>query len=140
MMKRYIETWRANNLINLALLESIRVDCFNELVLQKRLMNEFVHMHRVRMLWLQQNTPELFSDLNDAFPSEFHKQSLLDALNKSGEAMAKMIEQKFEEGRVKGFATPGAFLSYIVSHESQSRNEILLMIGFVNPSGAPVLR
>jgi hypothetical protein len=140
IMKRYIETWKANNLINLALLESIHADCFNELVLQKRLMNEFAHIHRVRMLWLQQNTPELFTELNDSFPPEFHKQSLLDALSKSGEAMTKMIEQKFEEGRVKGFATPGAFLNYIVSQESQCRNEILLMIGFLNTPGSLVFQ
>lgn len=97
-----------------------------------KLMEQFAHMHQVRMLWLGQNNPELAVELTEAFPQRFHKQSLLDALSKSGEAMTKMIEKKFNEGRIVGFKTPIEFLNYIVSYESQSRNRIVLMIGFAN--------
>jgi uncharacterized damage-inducible protein DinB len=132
-MKRFIETWKVNNFINLALLERIEDDYFEELPLQKneRLIDEFAHMHRVRMLWLHQNTPELFADVSDTFPPQFHKRGLLDALRKSGEAMTRMIERKLTEGRINGFKTPIEFLNYIVSCESQSRNKIVLMIGFI---------
>lgn len=133
-MERFIETWKVNNFINLALLECIEEDYFNEQSLQKneRLMEQFLHMHQVRMLWLGQNNPELIVELAGTFPQRFHKRSLLEALSKSGEAMTRMIEIKFKEGKISGFKTPIEFLNYIVSYESQSRNKIVLMIGFVN--------
>lgn len=133
-MKRFIETWKVNNFISLALLECIEEDHFNEQSLQKneRMIEQFMHMHQVRMLWLGQNNPELVVELAGAFPQRFHKQGLLDALSKSGEAMTKMIETKFKEGKINGFKTPIEFLNYIVSYESQSRNKIVLMIGFAN--------
>jgi uncharacterized damage-inducible protein DinB len=133
-MKRFIETWKVNNFINLALLECIDDDHFNDMSSHRndKLMEQFAHMYQVRMLWLDQNTPELATELAGSFPQRFHKQSLLDALSKSGAAMTKMIEKKFTEGKISGFKTPIEFLNYIVSYESQSRNKIVLMIGFAN--------
>jgi uncharacterized damage-inducible protein DinB len=134
IMKRFIETWKVNNFINLALLECIDDDHFNDQSSQRndKLMEQFAHMYHVRMLWLDQNTPELVTELARVFPQRLHKQSLLDALSKSGAAMTKMIEKKFTEGKINGFKTPIEFLNYIVSYESQSRNKIVLMVGFMN--------
>jgi hypothetical protein len=129
-MKRKSEAWKVNNVINLTLLDCIDDSYFNDSLGQKNsdLLEQFAHIHQFRMLWLNQNAPELFVEFATVFPEHARKSNLMEALRNSGEAMTKMIEMTFEDGRVNGFNSPGDFLNYIISCESVYRNKIVMML------------
>jgi hypothetical protein len=129
-MKRKSEAWKVNNMINLTLLDCIDDSYFNDsLGLQSsELLEQFSHIHQFRLLWLNQNAPDLCAEFRTSFTDQTKRTTLMEALRSSGEAMTKMIEMKFQEGRVAGFNSPGDFLNYIVSCESVYRNRIVLML------------
>ena len=129
-MKRQSEAWKVNNVINLTLLDCIDDAYFNDSLGQKNseLLEQFAHMHQFRLLWLSQNAPDLFAQYASSLPEPARKPNLMEALRSSGEAVTRMIEMKFREGRVRGFSSPEDFLNYLVSCESVYRNRIVLML------------
>ena len=74
--------------------------------------------------------PELLAGLTKLEKTELDRKSLYAELEKSGAAIAGLLEQAAAgEDRVKGFKPHGtAFFAYLVSHESHHRGQIVLTL------------
>lgn len=131
MHEQLIDTWHIHNRINLYLLNAIDESHFIDQVAGKgRTVGEaMAHLHNVRLMWLKAGYPELLSAVEKIDKEQITKKVLLDQLEKSGQAIASMLEQGFADGRIKGFKPhPAAFLGYLISHESHHRGQIALAL------------
>jgi uncharacterized damage-inducible protein DinB len=131
-MKEQLDTWRINNRINLYLLEAIDENSLSDVSASKgrKVGDQFAHLHHVRMMWLKAAAPELLEGLLKMdIEVTINKAILQTELQKSAEAMAKLLEKGFTENKIKGFKPhPAAFLGYLISHESHHRGQIILTL------------
>lgn len=121
--KYFLETWDIHNRINLYLLAAIEPEHLKDVSASKgrNVGEQFAHIHNVRLMWLKQAAPELFSKLQkiekeDATAKQLLHQSITD----SGLAMKMLLAKGVESGgKIKGFKPHvAAFLGYLISHES----------------------
>ena len=134
-MQRFIDTWQVNNNINLFLINSINDEYFLHHPIRKTsaLSEQFLHIHNARMLWIRQNDPKLVDQivrLNNG--NKTKKEELQLALIQSGEAIATILERAIQTNKFRGFGTPLDFLNYILSMESQHRNNIIISLAFLS--------
>ncbi|MBL7886224.1 MAG: hypothetical protein JNJ52_05720 [Flavobacterium sp.] len=137
-MNPIIETWQIHNRINLYLLHSIDELYLSSVSLSKgRTVGEhFAHIHNVRLMWLKAAMPDLLSTVEKIEKDNITKAILITQLNKSEEAISKLIENALQEGKLKGFKPhPTAFLGYLISHESHHRGQITMCL---KQSGHPI--
>ncbi|MEP7080537.1 MAG: DinB family protein [Ginsengibacter sp.] len=137
-MREIIETWEINNSINLYLLNAIANENLSSISASKgRTVGEhFAHIHNVRLMWLKEAMPELWSTVEKIEKENISKKIILEQLTKSGKAISRLLEKALQEGRLKGFKPhPTAFLGYIISHESHHRGQIVMCL---KQSGHPV--
>lgn len=95
----------------------------------------FAHVHNVRMMWLQPLNADLAKSINK-IPTRTRndkaiitKQYLTSALQQSGDALGKAIEQRLQFGKVSIMKpTPTAFIGYLISHEAYHRAEICMTL------------
>lgn len=138
--KLILEVWQIHDRINLFLLEAVEEkDLANTSASKGRSVGEqFAHMHNVRLMWLKSAAPDLLSGLNKIEKEHAHdKKLLIKSLKESGKSMEKLFEQSLASGgKVKGFRPhAGAFLGYLISHESHHRGQITLSL---KQSGKPL--
>jgi uncharacterized damage-inducible protein DinB len=131
-MKDLIETWFIHDRINRYLLDAIDQHHLGAVSASKgrNVQEQFAHIHNVRLMWLKAAAPDLLADQikieKESVPT---KSELSFLLTQSGEAIGKLLEKAFTEGKIKGFKPhPVAFFGYLISHESHHRGQIMLAL------------
>jgi uncharacterized damage-inducible protein DinB len=133
MPDQLLETWQIHDRINLYLLDAIDSTALESHSASKgrSVGEQFAHIHNVRLMWLKSAAPDLLKGLAkvegvQAGDKKLLRKSLID----SGKAIGSLLESSLEAGRkVKGFKPHvGAFLGYLISHESHHRGQIALSL------------
>jgi uncharacterized damage-inducible protein DinB len=137
-MLQIIETWQIHNRINLYLLQAIAAEHLLDIAASKgRTVGEHLaHIHNVRLMWLKEAMPEALATVEKIEKEYISKKLLEQQLQKSGNAIAKLLEQALATGKLKGFKPHAtAFLGYLIAHESHHRGQALLCL---KQSGHPI--
>lgn len=137
-MNPLIDTWNIHNRINLYLLNAVAEEALPATASSKgRTVGEqFAHIHNVRLLWLKATQPDLLALVEKIEKENITKFLLVEQLQKSGQAVASLLEKALAEGKLKGFKPhPEAFLGYLISHESHHRGQLALSL---KQAGHPV--
>ena len=128
-MNEITDTWNIHNRINLYLLEALAEEHLADTAASKgrSVGEQFAHIHNVRLMWLKASEPVLLEGLLKLEKgTPLTKKLLSEELVKSSEAIARLLDKCFAEGRIRGFKPhPSAFLGYLISHESHHRGQIM---------------
>ena len=131
-MSALIETWVISHKMNEYLLSGIKEEYLADILLAKgrSVGQQFAHIHNVRLMWTRVAAPDLdetFTKIDADAP--ITKKILLDAFEKSTDAIAVLLRRGFETGRIKGFKPhPEAFLGYMIAHEAHHRGQIIITL------------
>jgi len=127
-----VEAWVIHDRINRYMLDAVP-DAALECVSASKgrtVAEQFAHIHNVRLMWMKAAAPALLEGLTKLEKGSLTKQGLTEELERSGLAIAKLLEQAaVNEDKVKGFKPHGtAFYAYLISHESHHRGQIALTL------------
>jgi uncharacterized damage-inducible protein DinB len=133
MSNQLTETWNIHNRINIYLLEAVDDGSLALHAASKgrSVGEQFAHIHNVRLMWLKAARPDLLEGLAKIEPSDAGDKKLLkNSFVQSGEAIAKLLDDSVaSDNKVKGFKPhAGAFLGYLISHESHHRGQLALSL------------
>jgi uncharacterized damage-inducible protein DinB len=127
-----LDTWQISDRINLYMLDAVDPASLDSQSASKgrTIGEQFAHIHNVRLMWLKSAAPELLTGLNKLEKTEANNKNLLKkSLTDSGKAIGVLLNQSSKTGKVKGFKPHvGAFLGYLISHESHHRGQIALSL------------
>jgi uncharacterized damage-inducible protein DinB len=132
--KQLLETWEIHNRINLYLLDAIDKASLNDAPTGskgKTVGEQLAHLHNVRLMWLKAAAPGLLEGLEKIEKDSATDKTLLKkSFEKSGKVIGQLLTNSIADGgKVKGFKPHvGAFLGYMISHESHHRGQIMLAL------------
>jgi uncharacterized damage-inducible protein DinB len=134
LIKQILNAWQVNQQTNAVLLRAISEKGLAAVPYGSKGRNvaqAFCHMHKVRFAWLRYNDSDLARRL-PLFPRAAapKKQDLKNALERSGKAVQRLLEQCLKgERSIKLFKkNPVRWMSYLISHESHHRGQIALAL------------
>ncbi len=134
LQKELIEAWRANNRINLFLIDKISgegMQCSLSTRGGKSVARQFTHMHNVRLWQLEARAKDLSKGLYKFGPKEEpSKKELKQALEESADRIEVFLSRILTgDGKARSFKR-GIYttLSYFVAHESHHRGSTLLTL------------
>ena len=134
MKDQLLDAWRIHNKMNLLLIDHI-----SESGMQKTLSPrggrtialQFVHMHNVRMGWLEICAKDIFKKYRMlAKEAPITTKELRKAFEDSAKGLEELFSRSWDDGgKVKGFKKGVIpMLGYFISHESHHRGSILLTL------------
>lgn len=134
MIEQVLESWGINQKMNLVTINHTTDDGMLK-TLSKRggrtVYQQWVHVHNVRIKWLEVTAPDLFKKYKPLDKEKkFNRNVLTKALNESANGIAELLNRGWNEnGKIKNFKTGVIpFMSYLISHESHHRGNILLTL------------
>ena len=130
---QFLETWDIHNRINLYLLDAVEPALLGSYSASKgrSVGEQFAHVHNVRLMWLKAAAADLLKGLDKIEKENAQDKKLLrKSLVDSGVAIKTLLVQSIAAGgKVKSFKPhAAAFLSYLISHESHHRGQIVLSL------------
>jgi uncharacterized damage-inducible protein DinB len=123
------ETFLLNNRVNVLLLNSLTTDQLAHVPTPKArsIADQIAHLHKVRIMWLEARDPERAKALQNIPAGTTAKSVLRSALEASAEALAAVLTESVDAGKMKGFKRgPIAFCGYMMAHEAHHRGQILV--------------
>ena len=132
-----VDTWNRHSNINLYLLDAVQPEALSGVPvgMKGRSVGElFAHIHNVRLMWLEL-TPEMSNGFeripvkSQVEKEALTKEHLRASLEGSAKAIAMLLMQSFESGKVKGYKPhPSAFFGYLLAHEWYHHGEICMTL------------
>jgi uncharacterized damage-inducible protein DinB len=123
------EAFLLNNRVNLKLLEALTLEQLAHVPAPRArsIADQFAHLHKVRIMWLEVRAPERARELKNIPQGTATRSVLKAALESSAEALAAVIAESVESGKMRGFKRgPLAFSAYVLAHEAHHRGQIIL--------------
>ena len=140
MKDQLFDTWQINNRMNLLLIDNI-TDAGMQKSLSTRggrtVYQQLVHMHNVRMGWLEICAKDIFSARSGGKKykvldkkAAFDRKVLQKAFEDSAKGIEELLARSWDDGgKVKGFKKGLIpMLGYFISHESHHRGNILMTL------------
>ncbi|HWJ90384.1 MAG TPA: DinB family protein [Flavisolibacter sp.] len=134
MKQQLIEAWNTGNKINLMLVANTSADGLQKTLSTRggrTVAEQLLHMHSVRMQWLETSAKELFNNYRSNGKDAGADATALSArFTESGKAIEQFIGESWDNGgKVSGFRKGLIpFIAYLLSHEAHHRGNILLTL------------
>lgn len=128
-MEKLVQTWEINARLNAFLIAAISDEGLGTKgENSKRVLDHFVHIHNVRLMWLKASAPDLLEGTEKQDPT-CTREELLGALETSAARISELLRRSAETGRIKGFKPHAtAFVGYLISHETFHRAQVELTL------------
>jgi uncharacterized damage-inducible protein DinB len=122
-------TWRANNRINIRLLDALTDLQLAATILPRgrAVTSYFVHIHMARFYWLERRAPALAKRVTKIPGGTALRETIRQALIDSGSAMEDLFAEAERTGSIKSAKLgPVGMLGYALAHEAHHRGQVLL--------------